>query len=162
MIEQARAEDLDRLLELYAGARDYMRRSGNPNQWEENYPSREILEEDLDRHRLYAIWRRGRRCGAFVLALGEDPTYGRIDHGAWLREGPYGTIHRLTGVKGERGIFQECLEFCRRQCPDLRADTHRDNHKMQQLLEQNGFRRCGIIYVRDGSPRIAYQLERIQ
>ena len=32
---------------------------------------------------------------------------------------------------------------------------------MQQLLELNGFRRCGIIYVRDGSPRIAYQLREI-
>ena len=55
MIEQARAEDLDRLLELYAGARDYMRRSGNPNQWEEGYPSRAILEQDLNRGSLYVI-----------------------------------------------------------------------------------------------------------
>lgn len=161
MIEQARPEDLDRLLELYAGARAYMRRSGNPNQWGEDYPARKILEQDLGRGNLYVIRRKGTICGAFVLALGEDPTYGRIDQGAWLRSGPYGTIHRLTGAEGERGIFAECLAFCRRRCPDLRADTHRDNHKMQQLLEQNGFRRCGIIYVRDGSPRIAYQLERI-
>ena len=25
------------------------------------------------------------------------------------------------------------------------------------LLEKNGFTRCGIIYVADGTPRIAYQ-----
>ena len=28
---------------------------------------------------------------------------------------------------------------------------------MQHLLEKNGFTRCGIIHVADGTPRIAYQ-----
>ena len=28
---------------------------------------------------------------------------------------------------------------------------------MQHLLEKNGFARCGIIHVADGSSRIAYQ-----
>ena len=28
---------------------------------------------------------------------------------------------------------------------------------MQHVLEKNGFVPCGIIYVEDGSPRIAYQ-----
>ena len=28
---------------------------------------------------------------------------------------------------------------------------------MQHLIEKNGFQRCGIIYVEDGSPRIAYE-----
>ena len=28
---------------------------------------------------------------------------------------------------------------------------------MQHLLEENGFTRCGIIHVEDGTPRIAYQ-----
>ena len=160
MVQLAERQDLDRLLELYAGARDYMRRSGNPTQWGEDYPSREILEQDLGRGELYVIRRGARICGAFVLAQGEDPTYARIE-GEWLRQGPYGTIHRLAGLEGERGIFAECLEFCRRSCPDLRADTHRDNLKMQGLLEHNGFQRCGTIYVLDGSPRIAYQLEGI-
>ena len=32
-----------------------------------------------------------------------------------------------------------------------------DNKIMQHLLEKNGFTRCGIIHVADGSPRFAYQ-----
>jgi hypothetical protein len=27
---------------------------------------------------------------------------------------------------------------------------------MQRLIEKSGFKKCGIIHVRDGSPRIAY------
>ena len=42
-------------------------------------------------------------------------------------------------------------------CQSLRADTHADNKIMQHLLEKNGFTRCGIIHVADGSPRFAYQ-----
>ena len=34
----------------------------------------------------------------------------------------------------------------------------RDSNKiMQHLLEENGFTKCGIIHVEDGTPRIAYQ-----
>ena len=40
---------------------------------------------------------------------------------------------------------------------ELRADTHADNKIMQHLLEKNGFTKCGIIHVEDGTPRIAYQ-----
>ena len=28
---------------------------------------------------------------------------------------------------------------------------------MRHLLEKNGFKECGIIYVEDGTPRIAFQ-----
>ena len=47
--------------------------------------------------------------------------------------------------------------------PDARGpvfcgvDTHADNKVMQHLLESEGFTRCGIIHVEDGTPRIAYQ-----
>lgn len=162
MIRRAEQRDLDWLPELYARARAYMRRGGNPTQWGEGYPSRGRLKEDLAAGQLYVVERQGRRCGAFVLAQGEEPTYARIEGGAWLRDGPYATIHRLAGDGTQRGIFRECLEFCRRRSPDLRADTHADNRTMQHLLEQNGFVRCGTIYVQDGTPRIAYQLARTE
>ena len=34
---------------------------------------------------------------------------------------------------------------------------HADNKIMQHLLEKNGFARCGIIHVEDGTSRVAYQ-----
>ena len=48
-------------------------------------------------------------------------------------------------------------EITTEHCQSLRADTHADNKIMQHLLEKNGFTRCGIIHVADGSPRFAYQ-----
>ncbi|MEI3312611.1 MAG: GNAT family protein [Faecalibacterium prausnitzii] len=49
------------------------------------------------------------------------------------------------------------LDWSMEHCQSLRADTHADNKIMQHLLEKNGFTRCGIIHVADGSPRFAYQ-----
>ena len=31
---------------------------------------------------------------------------------------------------------------------------------MQKQIEKSGFKKCGTIYVEDGSPRIAYHWER--
>lgn len=43
------------------------------------------------------------------------------------------------------------------QIDSIRIDTHRDNKPMQHLLNKNGFRYCGIIYLEDGDERLAYQ-----
>ena len=53
----------------------------------------------------------------------------------------------------------ECIRFAYERCGNLRIDTHEKNIPMQRCLAKNGFARCGIIYLEDGDPRIAYQKE---
>lgn len=157
-IRPAVAWDLGRILNIYEFAREYMRENGNPNQWNGSYPPRELLEQDIQKGQLYVYEDSQGVHGVFAFIPGSDPTYGYIEDGAWLNEEPYAAIHRLAG-DGSGGIFRECMAFCRAESPQLRADTHRDNRVMQHLLEKHGFVRCGIIYLKDGSPRIAYQLD---
>ena len=56
---------------------------------------------------------------------------------------------------------KECLRkyffYASEHYPNIRIDTHHDNKIMQRLLEQNGFVYCGIIFLADASPRLAYQ-----
>ena len=158
MVRLAKPGDLPRILELYAIARAYMAHSGNPNQWPETYPNQELLEGDMELESLYVIERGGVVCGVFVLALGEDAGYAEIRGGAWLREGPYGTIHRLAGDGSAKGIGTLCLTWAYQQCGHLRIDTHPDNHVMQNLLRKNGFVHCGTVYVvEDTYPRLAFE-----
>ena len=154
----AKEEELSRILEIYDIAKAYMRESGNPNQWNGAYPDPELLREDIRKQRLYVIKKDGRIHGVFMLLLEEEPTYSYIEDGSW-REGetPYGTIHRLAGDGEVKGLFSRCVAFCQGKVKYLRADTHFDNHTMQHLLEKNGFERRGIIYLKNGDPRIAYQ-----
>ena len=53
---------------------------------------------------------------------------------------------------------KELNSFGRRD--NIRVDTHRDNIVMQRLVEKLGFSRRGIIYIADGTERIAYHWTR--
>ena len=69
---------------------------------------------------------------------------------------PYLTIHRLAGDGQVHGLFQCVADYCKNISRNIRVDTHANNRIMQKLMEKNGFTKCGIIYVKDGTPRIAY------
>lgn len=156
-IRMARLQDLPRILEIYAIARKFMAENGNPSQWKRGYPWPDMLEEDILNQNLYVIQNGQAICGCFLFIIGDDPTYGYIEDGAWRSDAPYGTIHRIAS-DGTGGIFAAALRFCRGLCPHIRVDTHHDNKPMQHLAGKHGFHRCGTIYVEDGTPRIAYEL----
>ena len=92
----------------------------------------------------------------FYFAVEADPTYQVIENGAWSSDKPYGVIHRIAS-NGAGGIFAAALGFADSQISHLRIDTHHDNKPMQHVVEKHGFQKRGIIYVADGSPRIAYE-----
>lgn len=155
---EASYRDLDSIMKIYDYARNYMKNNGNPTQWDDGYPQRELLEEDIRKKQCYVLCSaNGEIHAVFVFIIGNDPTYSVIENGSWKNDEIYGTIHRIAGDGKIKGVTKECIHFCKDKIVNLRADTHRDNKIMQHLLEKNGFERCGIIYVRDGSPRIAYQ-----
>ena len=150
--------DIDALMAIFAHARAQMAADGNPTQWGDGYPSRKQIESDIQRGVSYVIEHNGHPCATFVFIIGEDPTSTYIEDGEWLDDTlPYGTIHRIASNGEQRGIFPIVLHWCTAQCPNIRIDTHQDNKRMIHLIEQAQFVRCGIIYTRDNSPRIAYQ-----
>ena len=156
-IRTARPGDLKRIEEIYAYARRFMAQTGNPNQWGNKNPPTEQLVEDIRERNLFVVEDSGGIHGVFYFWIGEDPTYQIISEGSWLSDQTYGTIHRIAG-DGAGGIFAAALGFCRRQISHLRIDTHHDNLVMQHVVEKHGFQRRGIIYISDGSPRIAYEM----
>ena len=158
MFRGAVRADMAKILEVYARARDFMAKNGNPTQWGDNYPTPELLEEDIDTNRLFVYMINGQMQAVFAFVLGEDPTYQTIEDGQWLNDTlPYGTLHRLASAGRHPGVAAAVITWCLEHCESLRADTHADNKIMQHLLEKNGFVRCGIIHVEDGTPRVAYQ-----
>lgn len=151
--------DVEELLGIFANARAFMAKMGNPTQWRPDYPSRELILEDIALEKSYVCEEDGRIEGTFVMALGEDPTYAYIE-GEWKNSAPYATLHRIASAGRKAGVTDEIVSWAFRQLPNLRGDTHADNLPMQHAFERNGFERCGIIYIADGSPRIAYQKTR--
>lgn len=156
-VRNAAEEDLPRIEEIYAYARDFMARTGNPNQWGKTNPPHEWLVEDIKSKLLYVITDATEIHGVFYFYIGEDPTYSRIEDGEWQFDQPYGTIHRIAS-DGSGGILRTAVKFCSGMIDHIRIDTHHDNLIMQKAVAKLGFQRSGIIFLENGSPRIAYEL----
>ena len=155
-IRKAREADLPRIDEIYAYAREFMAKTGNPNQWGKTNPRHEWLVDDIEKGLLYVVTAEDGIHGVFYFYIGEDPTYGHIEDGAWNYPGPYGTIHRIAS-DGSGGILKTAVEFCEKLTNHIRIDTHHDNVVMQKAVAKLGFVRSGIIRLANGDPRIAYE-----
>ena len=159
-IKKATIGDLEAILRIYEEARSFMRRTGNGSQWGESHPKRSILESDIENGNLYVCAEHinpNEILGVFCYKEYDDPTYRHIEGGAWLNGEPYGVVHRLAGSRKAKGIGALCLDWCEKKCKNIRIDTHRDNAIMLKVLEKAGYIYCGIIYVADGSERLAFQ-----
>ena len=156
-LRNATENDLEKIMKIYKYAQDYMIRSGNPHQWGNSYPGEDLIRSDIQKNACKIIYDEHGIHGVFALFDGAEPTYARIENGRWPNDEPYLTIHRIAGDGQVHGLFEYTVEYCKSVASNIRIDTHADNVTMQRLIEKNGFTKCGTIYVRDGSPRIAYQ-----
>ena len=156
-IQRAKQEDLTRIMEIYRIAQDYMISVGNPTQWGHSFPPAELIQQDIQNGICHLIVDGSTIHGVFALCEGEEPTYREIQDGAWLNDDPYVTIHRIASDGTAHGIFHAAVEYAKEQAANVRIDTHENNLTMQKLIEKYGFVRCGTIFVRNGSPRIAFQ-----
>ena len=156
-IRKANLQDIERIMELYDIGRRFMREHGNSSQWSGGYPPLELVRGDIEKGICHVCEVDGRIEGVFVFFIGEDPTYQVIYEGHWLRDGESGVVHRIVSTGVVRGIGSFCMQYAYERSGNVKIDTHADNTVMQGMLEKNGFVRCGIIHLADGSPRIAYQ-----
>lgn len=161
-IRKTTESDFDRIMKIYAHAREFMARTGNPNQWgPTNWPPADLIHEDIRSGNSYVCVNDDEKViGTFFFTQGKDiePTYRAITDGAWLDDSPYGVVHRIASDGSEKGIGKFCIGWAYEQCGHLRIDTHTDNKVMQNLLKKLGFTRCGIIYViEDNNPRYAFE-----
>lgn len=156
-IRKTMMDDLDKVMEIYDDARSYMRENGNPDQWNNGYPSVELIKHDILDEKSYVCVDDEQIIGVFYFNIGPDPTYFSIYEGNWISEEPYGVVHRIASGRRKKGVASYCLNWSFNNWPNIRIDTHRDNIIMQNFLTKNRFSRCGIIYLENGAERIAYQ-----
>ncbi|MBR0404123.1 MAG: glycerate kinase [Eggerthellaceae bacterium] len=160
-IRKSAEGDLDRIMEVYAIAREFMVQNGNPNQWgPTNWPPEALVRNDIAQGKSYVCVCKGRIVGVFFYDFGKDiePTYAHIEDGLWLDGSPYGVVHRIASDGSVKGVGVTCLNWAFEQSGHLRIDTHGDNVVMQRLLTKLGFVHCGTSYVEeDDYPRLAFE-----
>ena len=181
-IRPATEADLPALRPVFEAAKGIMRSDGNFHQWDTpGFPPDTLLLRDIERGGGYVMetferWPveaghdetkasvmpdlighlPSRLVAYFALLSSPEPTYDVID-GAWLTDKPYGVIHRMASYPDVHGVFASIMNFAATRYAHLRIDTHRDNRIMRHLIEKHGFTYCGIIWLEDGSERLAYE-----
>lgn len=155
-IRLATLNDLYAIRDIFTVAKKKMVSDGNLEQWKDiDYPFC-YTKEDIEKKQCYVIEEKSELVATFVYIVWRDPTYSYIE-GKWLNDNQYGTIHRIASNGKIPHIFSIVLDYISKDYIDIRIDTHKDNKRMKHLIESNGFTYCGIIYVRDGTKRLAYQ-----
>ncbi|MBQ6177218.1 MAG: N-acetyltransferase [Bacteroidales bacterium] len=156
VIRPATPADLPALRPVFEAAKSIMRADGNLSQWSApGFPDDSLLLRDIARGGGFVI-ENGTIVAYFALLPSPEPTYDVID-GAWLTDEPYGVIHRMASYPEVHGIFSTIIDYAALRFAHLRIDTHRDNRIMQHLIEKHGFTYCGIIWLEDGTERLAYE-----
>ena len=151
------------MLPVFEAAKAIMRADGNHDQWgAPGFPGDALLLRDIARGGGFVISSEAEGeveksiVAYFALLPSPEPTYAHIN-GAWLTDEPYGVIHRIASYPEVHGIFSAVIDFAAARYPHLRIDTHRDNRIMQHLIDMAGFIYCGVIWLEDGTDRLAYE-----
>lgn len=164
-IRRTTKNDIDTILEIFENGRQIQKATGNAGQWAEGYPTREMVEADIQKDRSYVCVsdsseeeiEEGTVLATSVVDFESDPNYSYIEEGEWLNEEPYATIHRIATSGLVKGAGKYIFEWGINQCNNIRIDTHKRNKPMLSLIEKYGFTYCGLIYVHDGTERLAFQ-----
>ena len=154
-IRLANTSDTDRIFEIYEYARAYMKAHGNPYQWGDDRPEKSLTKDDIKNQRCYVMEDEGHIFACFVFTIGFEKEY----EAKFPSKVEYGVIHRVASDKSKRGIVERIVDFAKGKVNFLRIDTHEDNKIMQKCIERQNFKRLGIIYLKDKSPRILYELK---
>ena len=155
-VRLATPKDLDEILAIYDRARDFMRQNGNPIQWGDSYPEKELICSDLNGGHLYLLTdKKNAIAGVFSCFPEGEPDYDNIN-GKWLNDLPYTAIHRVASAGTHKGIFSHILSFCRTFSSNIKIDTHLDNLIMQSVLKKHGFVYCGTV-ITDNIELLAFQ-----
>lgn len=155
---------IDRIWEMIQQAKAYFKSQGI-DQWQNGYPTRDVIVADVEAQNGYVMEENGRIVGTLALIFDGEPDYERIYEGKWLTEGePYAAIHRVVvdsslKGKGVAGTMMKRAEIICREMGirTIKEDTHEDNQSMQRMLKKNGFQYCGVIYQKDGAKRLGFE-----
>ena len=162
---KATAADLPAISAIMEEARGFMAQNGVV-QWVNGYPSDEVVLADMAADTCWVMEDDEGVCGTVTVLTDGEPTYDKIYDGQWLTadNAHYLAMHRVAVSGRVRGqgvapmMTAKVKERKRREgYESIRIDTHRDNKAMQRMLTKSGFQYCGVIYLANGSERIAFE-----
>lgn len=149
-IIKANEKDIDQLISVTGNcAKDLMAK--NIYQWNESYPSREVLLHDIALQQLWKLEVNSKIVGIVVMTEIEDEEYNGVE---WLTENAKNLyIHRLAVDPDHqgKGYAQMLMSFAENYAIEnkyasIRLDTFSQNKRNQKFYENRNYTRLGNVY----------------
>lgn len=155
--------DINQVMNIIKQAQTYFKHQGI-DQWQNNYPNTEIIRKDIENNYSYVLVKEQNIVATAAISFDGEKTYNHIYDGQWITNDDYAVIHRIavdSNYKG-LGLSSEIIKNVEMLCLNrgihsIKVDTHEENLSMQKMLKKNEFEYCGIIYLEEGSKRIAFE-----
>jgi ribosomal protein S18 acetylase RimI-like enzyme len=165
MIRRAHIGDVDRIMSIVRSAQLSLRQLGI-DQWQDGYPSREVIEGDIEAEVGWVITDdKEYIIGYAAIVLSGEAAYSQIAANEWHTPNDYVVVHRICvdSTLHRRGtattLMRHAATIARNaNIRGFRIDTHRGNTRMLALVERLGFGYCGIITY-DSGERLAFDLD---
>ncbi len=151
---KANINQLDKIFELYSAAIENMEKQ-NIHQWDEIYPDKEILRQDILKEQMYIGKIDNNIAVCFVLNEECDEEY---KNGKWnYPDSKFCVIHRLC-VNPEfqnQGIASKTMDYIEKICKkagydSIRLDCFTENPYSQKLYNKAGYTITGYADWRKG------------
>jgi len=165
VIKKASEQDLEQLLAVVKSCGQNLIEQGI-FQWNEKYPSKEVLLEDIELQELWKLEHGISIVGLIVLTENEDAEYQQVK---WLTKNQkHLYIHRLAvhpDFQG-KGYAQKLMDFAESFATEnnynsIRLDTFSQNKRNQQFYEKRNYIKLESIYFPNQSEFPFYCYEKI-
>lgn len=163
MIRKATMDDLDCIKKITNACAAHLIQQGI-YQWNEKYPSRETLQNDIQKKEMHVYSLDNEVIGCVVFSHRMDDFYTEID---WLT--PHAKqlyVHRLAvhPLWQKKGIAKRLMDFGETKartenCLSVRLDTFSKNERNNRFYRNRGYRQVGEVFFpqKSTSPFYCYE-----
>ena len=164
-VEKAIEKDLDQLYQVIRCCAQHLIKNG-VFQWNETYPSKEILQKDIDLQQIWKLEENNLIVGLIVLTEIEDKEYKNVQ---WkTKNGNNLYVHRLAvhpKFQG-RGFAQKLMDFAesyaiKNKYNSVRLDTFSQNNRNLKFYKKRNYAQLEEIYFPNQSSYPFYCFELI-
>lgn len=160
-LRKALDNEIETAVDIIDMAKEHLRKQGI-DQWQNGYPDRASIIEDIDKERGYFIVEKDEIIGYLCADYDGEPAYDSLN-GKWEFGSPYVVVHRMAFSDKARGKGASTKAFAlveemskEKGVSAFRIDTDEDNNKMKHILKKCGFQYRGTILF-DDSEKIAFE-----
>jgi ribosomal protein S18 acetylase RimI-like enzyme len=142
MIRKATIEDINSIMRIKSEAVNVMNEDNN-DQWNNNYPSKEMFINDINSDELYVYEIDEEIAGIICITTKEDEEYKSVN---WSATGKQFIVHRLaiSDKFRKNGIAMKLLNYAedlgrKQYISIIKLDTFSKNRRAQNLFTKMGY-----------------------